>query len=185
MLHPYRFAQAVAEDRQPGHVQLGQARHHLGRQGTADHRVLQRVIVDEHRGAQGLETCDPQRVEDAGPGEADVEASVGDVLDDLLLGVHGQPADLVGDLDRHFPAGQIADALREVLHFRRSGQVGIDISHPEDHRLVHAARLVGAPYPARAGAGQDYRARNQPDRRDLGPGLYQLHATHPISPQYV
>ena len=86
-------------DAKPGDPDPVQPVQHLARNVAFDHGALKGVAVDQHRRLERLEAGDTHCVEDARPGMAEVDLTGGDGSYDLLLGIGGEAAPFVDDLD--------------------------------------------------------------------------------------
>ena len=94
-----RFAEAVGENCDTGEsyrVELGE---HLRWHVAVENRLLERIVVDEHRCSQRLERCHPNRVEHLGADPSELDLARGDVADDLLLRVGRERSPALGDVD--------------------------------------------------------------------------------------
>ena len=112
-LHGHRPAQDARQHGKSFHTGCGERLHHLVGRPTVDDRGLQRVAVHEHRRVQSPEAADAQGVEDLGTDDTEVVPAGGDALDDLLLGVGIEVADLVVDLDLQASLGQLCHGVDE------------------------------------------------------------------------
>ena len=171
-LHRDRLAQAVAQHGQTGHPELGKVPQHLTRHVAGDNSSLQRVVVDQHRGGEGLEAVDAQGVEDPGAHPGHVRLARLDVMHDLLLECRLVVSPPVDDLDPDVATGELPDPPDEVsdrgLHLQRSFVIAA--GHRQDDRLATAACLV--PAACAAGAARGHESSEQEDRRDPAANIH-------------
>ena len=142
LLYGDRLAHPVGEHRQPRHTERLQTRQHLTGDVAAQHRLLQGVAVDEHRGGQRLEARDPEGVEDARPDPGEISLPTGDVPHDLQLEVRGVRAPFVRDLDAQSTARDLGDPVDEVRNSRLVVEVCVPVGQRQHDRLARPASLV-------------------------------------------
>jgi len=114
---------------------------HLLRNVALDHGALKGVAVDQHRRLERLEAGDTHGVEDARPRMAEVDLTGGDGSYDLLLGIGGEAARFVDDLDTDVAAGTLLHPSGEVRDRGKVLQVAGGVGHSKDHRLTGAPAL--------------------------------------------
>jgi hypothetical protein len=157
-----RLAQAVSQDPEAVHADLGQALQHPAGDLACDDGPLEGVAVDQHRGLQRLEAGDAQRVEHPCARPAQVGLAGSHRPHHLLLGVVGVVPPWTLELDPQVAAGTLLDQRHEVLDGRNTVEVAVGVGHPQHHRLTGATGLV-ATSPAAATASRH-------NRRDHGKG---------------
>ena len=156
--------EAISKDRQAAHAELPEPLEHLAGDLARDHRLLQRIAIDEHGSSQGLEARITHRVEETRLGPAQVGLTGGDRTHDLLLCVRREVPPGIDDLDAKVATGQLVDPPDEVLDDGRGAQSRIH-GHPQYDRLAPTAGLV----PARRAAGATRRHDGHHPQEGEGP----------------
>jgi len=153
---------------------------HLLRNVALDHGALKGVAVDQHRRLERLEAGDTHGVEDARPRMAEVDLTGGDGSYDLLLGIGGEAAPFVDDLDTDVAAGTLLHPSGEVRDRGKVLQVAGGVGHSKDHRLTGPAGLVTTSPVTAAAPRHDGRDHGEGNGRKPDPALHLVHGPTPL-----
>ena len=116
----------------------------------------------------------------ARPGTAQVGLTGGDGPYDLLLGIGGEVAPVVDDLDANVAARTLLDLRRRSADRGKVLQVAGGVGHSQDHRLTGAAGLVAASPVAAAAPRHDGRDHGEGNGREPGSAPHPAHGPTPF-----